>query len=128
MAFRTTRSLVASLLLVGFASFVCFPAIASINPPQQSDLRFELPSNGNIRIENLRGGVIAEFWNENYVSLSAISDSGQASHSPAVIQPTAGLLSIRVSRGSSNVSRINLELKIPVRTHAAIVTDSGSVE
>src|SRR5438067_281497 len=128
MAFRTTRSLVASLLIICFALCVCFPAIASINSSQESDLRLELPSNGNIRIENLRGGVIAEFWNENYVSLSAISDRGQSSRSPAVIQPTEGLLSIRVSRGATNVSRINLELKIPVRAHAAIVTDSGSVE
>jgi VWFA-related protein len=88
-------------------------------------LRFELPANGNLRIENLRGGVILEVWPENFVSVSAITDSGQQSRSPAVIQRTDGLLSIRVPRGSQ---RINLQLRIPARAHVAVVTGDGSVE
>jgi VWFA-related protein len=88
-------------------------------------LRFDLPPNGNLRIENPRGGVFVEVWDENFVSVSAISDSGQQSRSPAVVQRTDGLLSIRVTRGPQ---RINLQLRIPARAHAAIVTSDGSVE
>ena len=88
-------------------------------------LRFELPANGNLRIENPRGGVIVEVWPENFVSVSAITDSGQQSRSPAVIQRTDGLLSIRVPRGPQ---RINLQLRIPARAHAAIITGDGSFE
>jgi VWFA-related protein len=96
----------------------------------QSDegLRFELPANGNLRIENLRGGVIAEVWKENYVSVVAITDNGRQSRSPAVIQRTESLLSIRVARATAGAPRINLQLRIPARAHAAIITDDGAVE
>ncbi|HVS82870.1 MAG TPA: hypothetical protein VHE60_14165, partial [Pyrinomonadaceae bacterium] len=60
----------------------------------EAGLRFELPANGNLRVENLRGGVIAELWSENYVSVSAITDSGQESRSPAIVQRTDSLLSL----------------------------------
>src|SRR6266436_6726152 len=101
------------------------PATPPANLQMPEGLRFELPANGNLRIENLRGGVIVESWPENYVSVSAITDSGQQSRSPAVIQRTDSLLSIRVARGPQH---INLQLRIPVRAHAAIITNDGSVE
>lgn len=98
--------------------------------PAQADdgLRLELPANGNLRIENLRGGVIAEVWSQNYVSISAEFDSGKQIQSPAVVQRTDGLLSIRVARGSGDAPRINLNLRIPSRAHMAIVTTAGSVQ
>lgn len=98
-------------------------------PVAQSNegLRFELPANGNLRVENLRGGVIAELWTENYVLVSAITDSGQASRSPAIVQRSDGLLSVRVPRGALKAARINLELKIPAHARVAIVTGDGSV-
>lgn len=96
-----------------------------INSQEPEGLRFELPANGNLRIENLRGGVIVESWTENFVSVSAITDSGQQSRSPAVIQRSDSLLSVRVARGPQ---RINLQLRIPTRAHAAIITNDGSVE
>ena len=135
MAVRTDRSLVpicrevlALLLIACFTLAFRVPACASNPSAQEPEVRFELPANGNLRIENLRGGVIANFWNENYLSLSAITDRGQASRSPAVIQRTEGLLSVRVPRAAAGAGRINLELKIPARAHAAIFTASGSVE
>jgi VWFA-related protein len=100
-------------------------AIPPLHFQSSEGLRFELPANGNLRIENLRGGVIVESWPENYVSVVAITDSGQQSRSPAVIQRTDSLLSIRVARGPQ---RINLQLRIPTRAHAAIITNDGSVE
>jgi VWFA-related protein len=99
--------------------------VSSAQLQTSEGLRFELPANGNLRIENPRGGVIVEVWPENFVSVSAITDSGQQSRSPAVIQRTDGLLSIRVPRGPR---RINLQLRIPARAHVAVVTGDGSVE
>src|SRR6266404_7401002 len=109
------------IVLVAHAGATGLP----INSQESEGLRFELPANGNLRIENLRGGVIVESWSENYVSVAAITDSGQQSRSPAVIQRTDSLLSIRVARGPQ---QINLQLRIPVRAHAAIITNNGSVE
>jgi len=94
----------------------------------EAGLRLELPRNGNLRVENLRGGVIAELWSESYVAVSAITDSGQESRSPAVVQRSDSLLSMRVPRGANGAARINLKLKIPARAHVAIVTNESSVE
>ncbi|PYS81716.1 MAG: hypothetical protein DMF70_08910, partial [Acidobacteria bacterium] len=94
----------------------------------EAGLRLELPANGNLRVENLRGGVIAELWSENYVSVSALTDSGQESRSPAIVQRTDSLLSMRVPRGAAGAARINLKLKIPARAHVAIVTGESSVQ
>src|SRR5260370_18366745 len=91
-------------------------------------LRLELPANGNLRVENLRGGVIVGVWHENYVSVSAVSDSGQSSSLPAVIHRSDSLLSIRLARGPVGTPRINLELRIPARAHVAVVTRDGSVD
>src|SRR5258706_8173578 len=101
------------------------PVFPTVNYQTPEGLRFELPVNGNLRIENLRGGVIVESWAENFVSGTAISDSGQQSRSPAVIQRSDSLLSIRVARGPQH---INLQLRVPARAHAAIITNDGSVE
>lgn len=116
----------------GLIAVLCFALIAPaattippINLPTPEGLRLELPANGNLRIENLRGGVIVELWPENYVSLEAITDSGRQSRSPAVVSRTDSLLSIRVARAPQH---INLELHIPARAHAAIITSDGSVE
>jgi len=120
---------------LGIIALVC-AVLTAQNPAPVSaaafqsnqDLRFELPANGNLRVENLRGGVIAELWDQNYVSVAAITDSGQQSRSPAVIQRSDTLLSVRVARGPAGAQKINLELRIPARAHAAIVTGAGSVE
>jgi hypothetical protein len=118
LAFRTQRFGPLALLCIALV-------LPAANYQMPEGLRFELPANGNLRIENLRGGVIVESWSENYVSVIAITDSGQQSRSPAVIQRTDTLLSIRVARGPQH---INLQLRIPARTHAAIITSDGSVE
>jgi len=98
-------------------------------PQSEVGLRFDLPANGNLRVENLRGGVIVAVWKQDYVAVSTISDSGEPKTSPAVIQRTDGLLSVRISRSPAAASgRINLVLSIPDRTHAAILTQDGSVQ
>ena len=92
------------------------------------ELRLELPKNGNLRVENFRGAVIAEIWKENYVSVSAVADTGEVKNLPAVVDRGEGLLSIRLARGAKGVARMNLELRIPARAHVAIVTSDGSIE
>jgi Ca-activated chloride channel family protein len=93
----------------------------------KGELRFELPANGNLRVENLRGGVIAEVWKENYVSVAAFGDVDQSSKLPAVVDRGESLLSIRLGRGPAGAPRIDLQLRLPARAHLAIVTGDGSV-
>ena len=115
---------------LGLIAVLCVALVANAGAAspahfQAEGVRFELPANGNLRIENLRGGVIVELWPENFVSVVAITDGGQQSRSPAVISRTDSLLSIRVARGPQH---INLQMRIPARAHAAIITNDGSVE
>jgi VWFA-related protein len=92
------------------------------------ELRLELPANGGIRIENLRGSVIARVWKENYVSVAAVGDSGEARSMTAVVDRGETFLSIRLARAPKGAARINLELNIPERAHLAIVTGDGPVD
>jgi VWFA-related protein len=103
-------------------------AFTAFSQNSNQGLRFELPANGNLRVENLRGAVIAEVWDQPYVSIAALTDSGEAVRSPAVIQSSDSLLSVRVPRVAGKAARVNLELRIPTRTHAAIFTATGPVE
>ena len=111
-----------ALLLLAAAS----PSSTATQTP--GELRFELPANGNSRVENFRGSVIAQVWKENYVSVAAIADSGEASRFPAIVDRGDGLLSIRLARASKDGPRVNLELNVPERAHLTIVTSDGPVE
>ena len=94
---------------------------------EREGVRADLPENGNLRVENLRGGITLELWNENFVSISATIE-GQQGRSPAIIQRTERLLSVRVPPGArANGARVNLTIRIPARAHAAIITTSGIV-
>jgi Ca-activated chloride channel homolog len=103
-------------------------ALTRVAGQNNNALHIELPANGNLRVENLRGAVIAEVWNENYVSVAAISDNGQAANVPPVVDRGETLLSIRLSRRPANASQVNLELRVPARTHLSITTGAGSIE
>ena len=70
---------------------------------------------------------MAEVWSEPYVSIAAVTDTGEAIRSPAIIESSDRLLSVRVPRSPAK-AHVNLELRIPARTHAAIFTGNGSVE
>jgi len=107
------------------------PKASILRPQNQSEagVRVELPANGNLRVENLRGGVIVNIWKQDYVAVSAITDRGEARTSPAVIRRSDGLLSVRVARGEpGKTTNVNLVLSMPERSHAAILTQDGAVE
>ncbi len=121
--------LVCELLLVTALVLGFIPASGSITSIQSNPgLRFELPANGNLRVENLRGAVMVEVWSEPHVSIAAVADSGEAIRSPAIIESSERLLSVRVPRGAANAPHVNLELRIPARARAAIFTSNGLVD
>ena len=126
---RRSPLLVCALVLAAALVLSFIPTSASVTSFQSNQsLRFELPGNGNLRVENLRGVVFVEVWSEPYVSIAAVTDRGESIRSPAIIDTSDRLLSVRVPRSTANAPHINLELRIPSRTHAAIFTGNGSVE
>src|SRR5256714_974846 len=125
----TLRKFVCALAIGAFASLQSIgPVNAAATIQGNRELRFELPANGNLRVENLRGAVMAEIWQENYVSVAAISDNGELSAMPPVVDRGEALLSIRLARAPKAAPRVNLQLHVPARAHLAIQTADGAVQ
>jgi VWFA-related protein len=135
MLYRTSSEFSPISLL---KKLVCLLAAAALMPslravPGRSmqdggELRFELPHNANLRVENLRGAVMVRIWSEDYVSVGALGDNGQASTTAPVVDRGDALLSIRLPRGPKDGPRTNLQLQVPGRAHLAIQTADGAVE
>lgn len=94
---------------------------------QESEgVRADLPENGNLRVENLRGSVTVEVWNESYVAIAAVSN-GQLSRQ-AIIERTERLLSVRVAAAATaSAPGVSLTVRMPARARAAIITSNGLV-
>jgi VWFA-related protein len=118
------NKLVCLMLALAFSS-----PLYSASPSQNTaGLRFELPANGNVRVENFRGGVVIEVWAESYVTVAVTTDNGRASTIPPVVDHGDALLSVRLARAAKGAPRVNLQLRVPVHTHLAIQTADGAVE
>jgi VWFA-related protein len=122
------REIATVLVIATTLNFASFALFASRTQAQtDSVVRLELPANGNLRVENLRGAVILDVGDEPYISLAAVAENGEKIVAPAVIQSSASLLSVRVARADKS-ARVHLTLHVPAKTHAAIFTADGSVE
>ena len=122
---REIATLLAIAMTLSFAPSATF--VSSTKAQTNTGVRLELPANGNLRVENLRGAVIMEVGDESFVSVAAIAETGEQVASPAVIQSSATLLSVRVARADKSPP-VHLRLRVPSKTHAAIFTATGSVE
>ena len=122
---REIAVVVAFAMILSFA----FPAafVSKTHAQTGNVVQLELPTNGNLRVENLRGAVILDVGDEPHVSVAAVAEDGEQVASPAVIQSSASLLSVRVPRADKS-PRVHLTLRVPAQTHAAIFTGNGSVE
>ncbi len=122
---REIAIVLAIAMILSFASPALF--VFSTKAQIDSGVRLELPANGNLRVENLRGGVIMEVGDEPFVTVTAVAENGEQMTSPAVVQSSASLLSVRVARADKSPP-VHLTLRVPAKTHAAIFTANGSVE
>src|ERR1700752_3398289 len=116
---RATAILLVLAIAFAFAPFQTF--LAQTKAQSANGVRLELPANGNLRVENLRGAVIMEVGEERFVSITAAAENGEHVPSPAVIQTSASLLSVRIAR-ADKAPRVHLTLRVPAKTHAAIFT------
>ncbi|MDX6693752.1 MAG: Ca-activated chloride channel [Blastocatellia bacterium] len=111
-----------------FSSFALWPAafgLASVD----DGVRADLPANNALRIENWRGGVKVEVWNEKHVSVVATVDGATPKNSPVVINRAARLLSLSVARQRPGATpqRVELTVRIPQRARVEVVTSSGEI-
>jgi VWFA-related protein len=92
-------------------------------------VRVDLPANGALRIENWRGSVNIEVWDEKDTSVIATIDGTPPKSSPVIIERTPKLLKIGVARQKPGTRpvRVDLLVRLPARSHAEIVTSSGEI-
>jgi VWFA-related protein len=135
MKMSLRRMLAVGLLAVG--CLLCWFVKAGLAAPDEG-IRADLPDSGVLHVENRRGGVSVEVWDEGYVSVVAVmEDKRQAAlRSPIVVGRTDRSLSISVvrekvgtTRGKSTAAsaRVDLLLHIPKRARTEIVTNGGAV-
>ena len=122
---REIAIVLATAMILSLAPSATF--ISRTKAQTNTGVRLELPANGNLRVENLRGAVIMEVGDESFVSVAAVAETGEQVSSPAVIQSSSSLLSVRVPRADKSPP-VHLRLRVPSKTHAAIFTGNGSVE
>ncbi len=109
-----------------FFSFFLFPFSLCL----AQDVRADLPANNFLRIENRRGSVSVEIWNEQHVSVTVTFEGETPKSSPVIIRRTEQLLNVLVASGATSTAssiRVNLFLRIPARARMEIMTNSGEV-
>lgn len=91
-------------------------------------VRVDLPPGGEISISNPRGSISIEVWSEQHVSVAAAVKGVKPKRSPVAIKRTEQLLSISVSPlDVGMLTRVDLTLRIPERSQAAVVSVTGDV-
>jgi VWFA-related protein len=93
-------------------------------------VRVDLPAGGALRVENWRGSVKIEVWDEKNVSVTATIDGAPPKSSPVIIERTAKLLKIGVARQKPGTppKRVDLIVRLPKRSRAEIITSSGAID
>ncbi|HEV7374213.1 MAG TPA: VWA domain-containing protein [Pyrinomonadaceae bacterium] len=107
-------------LLLG-SQAIAFPAL-------DEGMRADLPLGGRLRVENKRGSVSVEVWNEKYVSITATVEGKTPNRSPVIIERTEQLLTISITNQITGTpARVDLSLRIPERSHALVVTATAGI-
>jgi VWFA-related protein len=126
----TGRRLLFACLLISAFCLLSFAFSLTSSLAFDEGVRIELPASGALRIENWRGGVKVEVWNERDVSVSATIDGTTPKSSPVIIKRTGRLLNISVARQKPGATpkRVELIVRLPERARAEIVTSSGEID
>jgi VWFA-related protein len=99
------RALLCAALIALVAGCAAF-ARSSLTQAQARDgdsVTVDLPANGEVRIENQRGGVALEVWGEDYLSVaytSAGATTRASETSPVRLERTDNLLAITIPRAT----------------------------
>ncbi len=117
------------------ACALCFVFVNGAVAAQQGShasagaLTLALPASGEVQVENLRGSIEVEVWDETYLTVAAVNEAKPAPQrrSPVQIEKTDNLLSIRVAREVGATTRVNLRLHVPAQAHLKLVTAEGEL-
>lgn len=107
---RARLSLAGSLVIL-FSNLIPFTSPVSARlQGGDAGLRVDLPANGELRVENRRGGVSVEVWGEKYVSVAATVEGAaqnapaRAAKSPVRLDRTDRLLTVSVASAAASTT------------------------
>ena len=116
-----------SLSLIVLLSFLLL-SDSGFSNHLDDDIRFDVPPDGRVHVENRFGDVIAEVWDKQYVSVSAVVTGGSLTRSPILIDNKGNYLSISTLRLPVNsAATIDLQIKIPPRANLEVSTTAGRI-
>lgn len=130
-------ALAACLLAASCCALVVVGASASAAARSQeaSDgfMRVELPAGREVRVENRRGGVSVELWDEPQVGIAAEVEGGgdAGGRSPVRLDRTTGSLAVvvaGVSPRAKSAPRVDLRLRVPRDARLSVFTADGALE
>jgi Ca-activated chloride channel homolog len=100
----------------------------SVSAQTTDGVRVDLPLGGDVSIINPRGSVTVEVWGEQHVSVAAAVKGVKPKRSPVSIKRTEQLLTVSVNpREVGMTTRVDLTLRIPERSRATVVSETGDV-
>ncbi len=96
-------------------------------------LRIALPPGGEVRVENRRGGVSVEVWDEEAVGLAVAAEApakkSPRAKSPLNVERSERLLSITIARTAvTTQTRVDLRLRVPASARLNLLTSEGEIE
>ncbi len=95
---------------------------------QDDGVRADLPAGGEVLISNSRGGVRVEVWGERHVAVTYTVRGEKPRRAPVSISRTEQLLTVSVSsREVGMLTRVDLTVRVPERTRASVVSETGTV-
>jgi len=123
---RHTRSLSPAIAII-LLCLLAAPLLASASPIDDG-VRADLPPGGEISIINPRGNISVEVWGEKHVSVMATVKGEKPNRPPVSIKRTEQLLTVSVSAQEIGMlTRVDLTLRIPERSRATLVAETGQV-
>jgi VWFA-related protein len=134
------RAFLVALLALSATLLPTFVKARQTSGEDAGFVSFALPPNGEVFVENMRGGVQVEVGTGEQVALAASVSSMKASVSsmkqtarrklPVTVETADGSLKIRVERATVAVAapRVDLKLRIPASARLKIYTSDGEIE
>lgn len=95
---------------------------------RKGELNIAPPANGEVLIENRRGGVSVEVWEGSDVSVAFVGGSVAANarrKSPVAVERTERVLSIKVA--ATVTGRVDLSVRVPASARLRVNTSAGEL-
>jgi VWFA-related protein len=122
--FKKALAVAKSLAVLGFLTLACSPASA-----QNYQRELDTPDKVSVSVKNLNGRVeiIAAETQQNKVAVEANSRGTPVDSTDLQIEAKGGSIRIDV-RDRGDKDRIDLVVRVPVRSKATVETEAGSVD